>query len=77
MIRKKDLLDAIDCLTAQIARQGERIYNLEDEVFGSWQKARKITDEKRSKESKKLQKAVKEVTKDAPKRGRGRPRKNA
>lgn len=77
MIRKKDLLDAIDCLTAQIARQGERIHNLEDEVFGSWQKARKITDEKRSKESKKLQKAVKEVTKDAPKRGRGRPRKNA
>lgn len=77
MIRKKDLLDAIDCLTVQIARQGERIHNLEDEVFGSWQKARKITDEKRSKESKKLQKAVKEVTKDAPKRGRGRPRKNA
>ena len=77
MIRKKDLLDAVDCLTIQLARQGERIHNLEDQVFGSWEKARKITEKKKAKEEKKLKKAVKEVTKDAPKRGRGRPRKNA
>lgn len=59
MIRKKDLLDAIDCLTVQIAKQGERIHSLEDEVFGSWQKARKITEKKREN----TKKAIKEVSK--------------
>ena len=63
MIRKKDLLDAIDCLTIQLARQGERIHNLEDQVFGSWEKARKITEKKKAKEEKKLKKAIKEVSK--------------
>ena len=61
MIRKKDLLDAVDCLTVQIAKQGQLIRELQKEVEAL----------KRGK------KAVKEVTKDAPKRGRGRPRKNA
>lgn len=73
MIRKKDLLDAVDCLTVQIARQGQLIRELQREVdtLKEGKKAPLSLDKKR------LQKAAKGVAKDAPKRGRGRPRKNA
>ena len=59
MIRKKDLLQAVDDLTMQLIYQGERIHNLEDKVFGSWQKARKVTEKKREN----TKKAIKEVSK--------------
>ena len=59
MIRKKDLLQAVDDLTMQLIYQGERIHNLEDKVFGGWQKARKITEKKREN----TKKAIKEVSK--------------
>ena len=59
MIRKKYLLEAIDELTAQLIYQGDRIHNLEEEVFGSWEKARKVNESKKEK----TKKAIKEVSK--------------
>jgi hypothetical protein len=53
MIRKADLLEAIDCLTVQIALQGDRIHQLEDKVFGDRKKARKMADERRIKKASK------------------------
>lgn len=73
MIRKKDLLIAIDEMTKHLWYQSERINNLEEKVFGNKKKADKVAEARREK----IKKAVKEVTKEAPKRGRGRPRKNA
>ena len=59
MIRKKDLLEAIDELTVQLIYQGDRIHNLEEKVFGSWEKARKVNEAKKEK----TKKAIKEVSK--------------
>lgn len=63
MITKKALLEAIDELTLQIWRQGDRILNLEEEVFGSKKKAIKVSLNKKDKEDKALKKAIKSVTK--------------
>ena len=72
MIRKKDLMEAINELTTQVYYQGQLVRELQKqvEVLKGGKKAPLL-------EKKRLQKAVKETTKDAPKRGRGRPRKNA
>lgn len=40
MIRKADLLEAIDCLTVQVTLQGDRIRKLEAEVFDKKAKKR-------------------------------------
>ena len=40
MILKRDLLEAIDCLTVQVALQGDRIRKLETEVFDKKAKKR-------------------------------------
>lgn len=72
MIRKKDLMEAINELTTQVYYQGQLVRELQKEV-----EALKGGKKAPLLEKKRLQKAVKEVTKDAPKRGRGRPRKNA
>lgn len=73
MIRKKDLLEAVDELTTQVYYQGQLIRELQKEVdtLKEGKKAPLSLDRKR------LQKAAKGVAKDTPKRGRGRPRKNA
>lgn len=72
MIRKKDLMEAINELTTQVYYQCQLVRELQKEV-----EALKGGKKAPLLEKKRLQKAVKEVTKDAPKRGRGRPRKNA
>lgn len=72
MIRKKDLMEAINELTTQVYYQGQLVRELQKEV-----EALKGGKKAPLLEKKRLQKALKEVTKDAPKRGRGRPRKNA
>lgn len=59
MIRKKDLLDGLDCLTIQVMKQGEEICLLKKKVAAL--------------EPKKIKVHVK----PAPKRGRGRPRKDS
>lgn len=73
MIRKKDLMEAINDLSAQVYYQNHLIRELQREVdtLKGGKKAPLSLDKKR------LQKAAKGVTKEAPKRGRGRPRKNA
>lgn len=72
MIRKSDLLEACDFLTMQLAKLGSKVNNLEKRV-----EALEGGKKKPESEEKRLKKAIKEVTKEAPKRGRGRPRKNA
>ena len=73
MIRKKDLLEAVDELTTQVYYQGQLIRELQKEV-DTLKEGKKVL---LSLDRKRLQKAAKGVAKDAPKRGRGRPRKNA
>ena len=59
MIRKKDLLIAIDEMAKHLWYQSERINNLEEKVFGNKKKADKVAEARREK----IKKAVKEVTK--------------
>lgn len=63
MITKKALLEEIDALTLQIWSQNDRIRNLEEEVFGSKEKAIKVSLGKKNKKEKALKKAIKSVTK--------------
>lgn len=72
MIRKQDLLAACDYNTANLLKLAGQVMELEKRV-----KALEKGEPKPETEDKKLKKAIKEVTKEAPKRGRGRPRKNA
>lgn len=51
MIRKKDLLEAIDCLTVEIALQGNRIKDLERKVYSNKDKACKETESRRMKKA--------------------------
>lgn len=53
MILKRDLLEAIDCLTVQVALQSDRIRKLEAEVF----------DKKAKKRAEKVIKAVSKADK--------------
>ena len=72
MIRKKNLVEACDLLMLQITKTNARVKDLENRV-----EALENGKKKPETEDKRLKKAIKEVTTEAPKRGRGRPRKNA
>lgn len=55
MIRKADLLEAIDYLTVQVALQGDRIRDLERKFYGAKEKkkvAPKTTKQPRTKDGK-------------------------
>lgn len=54
MIRKKDLLVAIECLVAEVTSQRGRIRNLEKKVYGTEEKkvASKTTKQPRTKDGK-------------------------
>lgn len=51
MIRKADLLEAIDCLTVQVALQGDRIRDLERKFYGAKEKTCKETESRRMKKA--------------------------
>ena len=72
MIRKQYLLAACDCNTANILKLTGQIMELRKRI-----EALENGKKKPETEEKRLKKAIKEVTTEAPKRGRGRPRKNA